>query len=142
MIKQNFISLLCGVFFGAGLTVSEMVNPIKVKAFLDITGNWDPSLILVMISSISITFIIFNLFIKKLKKPILSSTFNFPKVLKVDSKLIFGSALFGIGWGIVGFCPGPSIAALSDGNSNTIYFILSMILGIITFKVMEKIKLF
>ena len=127
MVKQNFISLLCGILFGAGLVISEMVNPMKVKAFLDITGNWDPSLILVMMSSIVVTFIGLNLFIKKLNKPVLSSKFYLHERSKVDFKIICGSAIFGIGWGIVGFCPGPSIAALSDGNLNTVYFILSMV---------------
>ena len=140
MVKQNFISLLCGILFGAGLVISEMVNPMKVKAFLDITGNWDPSLILVMMSSIVVTFIGLNLLIKKLNKPVLSSKFYLPERSKVDFKIICGSAIFGIGWGIVGFCPGPSIAALSDGNLNTIYFILSMALGIMSFKIIKKVK--
>ncbi|PPR78407.1 MAG: hypothetical protein CFH01_01013 [Alphaproteobacteria bacterium MarineAlpha2_Bin1] len=140
MIKQYIISLLCGIVFGLGLAISEMVNPIKVKSFLDITGNWDPSLILVMISSITFTFISLNLFIKRLKKPIFSPKFYLPLNSKVDLKLIFGSTLFGIGWGLVGFCPGPSLAALSDGNLNTIYFVLSMIFGILAYRVTQKVK--
>tara|TARA_Y100000590_G_scaffold466732_1_gene643116 strand:- start:1533 stop:1958 length:426 start_codon:yes stop_codon:yes gene_type:complete len=138
MIKQNSISILCGILFGLGLAVSEMINPMKVKAFLDITGDWDPSLIFVMISSITFTFISFNLVIKKIKKPILSSIFDLPKKSKIDLQLIIGAILFGIGWGLVGFCPGPSMAALADNNLNTIYFVLSMVAGIMAFKFFVK----
>lgn len=138
MIRQYLVSILCGILFGLGLSISEMINPMKVKAFLDITGNWDPSLIFVMIASISVLFFTINFLIKKVKKPILAPEFNLPSKTKIDKKLILGSCIFGIGWGLVGFCPGPSIAALSGGQINTIYFILSMVIGIMTFKILKK----
>ena len=94
---NKIVSLLCGIVFGIGLVISEMINPMKVKAFLDITGNWDPSLIFVMIASISVLFFTINFLIKKVKKPILAPEFNLPSKTKIDKKLILGSCIFGIG---------------------------------------------
>ena len=135
MNKINFISFFCGILFGLGLAISEMTNPMKVKSFLDITGNWDPSLVLVMASSIAITYIFLKYIFIKSKK---SKIFSEIKFNVIDFKLVVGAILFGVGWGLVGFCPGPSIAALADIQINTIYFIISMIVGILIYRLLYK----
>ena len=135
MNKINFISFFCGILFGLGLAISEMTNPMKVKSFLDITGNWDPSLVLVMASSIAITYIFLKYIFIKSKK---SKIFSEIKFNVIDFKLVVGAILFGVGWGLVGFCPGPSIAALADIQINTIYFIISMIVGILIYRFLYK----
>lgn len=138
MLTKNFISFSCGIFFGLGLAISEMINPMKVKSFLDITGNWDPSLIFVMIGAIFVTFIVFFLSSTKTDPSFISLNYLLPKRSQIDSKLTIGAILFGIGWGLVGFCPGPAIAALAEGKIITIYFMLSMISGIIVYRLYNK----
>lgn len=110
-------ALLAGVIFGLGLTVSEMVNPAKVIAFLDVLGNWDPSLAFVMGSALVVTAIGYRL-VWLLARPVFAPTFQVPGSRHVDGRLATGAVLFGIGWGLVGLCPGPAIAALGfeDGR--------------------------
>ena len=127
-MMNNFFSLLSGFIFGLGLTISSMTNPAKVIAFLDITGNWDPSLMFVMIGAIVISAPIFYLLSNK-TKPLYELNFEIPTVNIIDKKLILGSSLFGIGWGIVGFCPGPAISSLFLLNPLSILFVISMIVG-------------
>ena len=131
---KNFIALLCGLLFGAGLTISQMVDPNKVLNFLDITGNWDASLLFVMGSGLITYLIGYQLFIKKAKKPKLATAFDLPKANKIDKKLLIGSSIFGIGWGISGMCPGPALANVSSMNEKVLVFIVCMIIGVIAAK--------
>jgi uncharacterized membrane protein YedE/YeeE len=123
------VALLCGMLFGAGLTISQMVNPNKVLNFLDVFGNWDPSLAFVMIGGISVFWLGFFLIVKKRPKPVLAEKFDLPTNSKMDKKLLFGGMLFGLGWGLAGICPGPAIANISGGDGKILGFIVMMLLG-------------
>ena len=127
-MMNKIFSLLSGFIFGLGLTLSSMTNPAKVIGFLDITDNWDPSLMFVMIGAIVISAPIFYLLSNK-TKPLFELNFEIPTVKNLDKQLILGSSLFGIGWGIVGFCPGPAISSLFLLNPLSILFVISMIVG-------------
>ena len=128
------ISLVSGIIFGFGLTVSSMTNPAKVLGFLDLFGYWDPSLIFVMIGAIIASSPFFFL-TKSKRKPLFAQSFSIPEAKKIDTKLIFGSSLFGIGWGSAGLCPGPAIASLALLNNYSLAFIVSMFLGFLLAKI-------
>ena len=125
---NKIISLTAGIIFGIGLVVSEMVNPAKVLAFLDLFGNWDPSLPFVMIGALIVSSPLFHI-IKNKEKPLLAEKFNYSKNKEINNKLIIGSALFGAGWGIGGLCPGPAISSLALLNINSIIFVFAMFIG-------------
>ena len=125
---SKIISLISGIIFGAGLAISNMINPAKVLGFLNFFGQWDPSLIFVMIGAILISAPFFFLFRNK-SKPLFAEIFSIPETKTIDSKLIIGSSLFGIGWGLVGFCPGSAIASLALANEYAIFFLISMFGG-------------
>ena len=135
---SKVISLLCGIIFGIGLTISSMTNPEKVLGFLNLFGNWDPSLIFVMAGGILIS-IPFLFFFKN--KPFFAENFSIPLNKSIDSKLIFGASLFGMGWGAVGLCPGPAIASLAFLNFYSIVFVLSMVFGFLVLKFFETLFL-
>ena len=103
---NKIVSLICGVIFGIGLVVSEMINPEKVLGFLNIFREWDPSLAFVMVGALLVVTPVFHLF-KNKEKPLLYSNFSISKNKDIDKKLILGSIIFGAGWGLVGLCPGP-----------------------------------
>jgi len=121
-MKHNLAALLSGLLFGLGLGISEMINPKKVLNFLDVSGNWDPSLIFVLGSGLCIAFISFRQ-VRKMDQPILSSEFRLPMNTKIDRKLVAGGLVFGIGWGLVGFCPGPAIASLAYAQTESLIFL-------------------
>ena len=121
---------LSGSLFGFGLTLSGMLDPSKVQAFLNITQKWDPSLAFVMIGGILTTSIGYY-FILKSPSPLYDSNFHIPTIYHIDIKLIGGSVLFGIGWGLVGLCPGPAIASIALFKPITIIFLLSMTIGVL-----------
>ena len=125
---SKLVSLVCGIIFGMGLVISEMINPEKVLGFLNIFRDWDPSLAFVMIGALIISTPIFHLF-KNNKKPLFSSSFLIPTNKQIDKKLIIGSILFGAGWGLIGLCPGPAITSLALLNISSIVFVLSMFTG-------------
>jgi uncharacterized membrane protein YedE/YeeE len=129
---KNLIGLVAGLFFGIGLVVSGMTNPSKVIGFLDIFGEWDYSLAFVMGGAVLVNLILFKLILNR--KPILEDSHSLPSKFKIDKRLISGAALFGIGWGLVGICPGPGIVNLVTLNFNAIIFIISMIVGMAIFK--------
>jgi uncharacterized protein len=129
----NIVALLCGILFGCGLTISQMVNANKILNFLDITGNWDPSLALVMLSAIVITWLGYQL-VNQSTQPKLAEKFFLPDKTSFDTRLILGSALFGIGWGFAGYCPGPAISALGLGIMDAIYFVLGMIASVVIYQ--------
>ena len=125
---SKIISFISGIIFGVGLSVSNMINPEKVLGFLDLFGQWDPSLIFVMMGAIIVSAPVFFLFRNK-NKPLFADNFAIPTLKSVDKNLIIGSATFGIGWGMVGFCPGPAISSLALLQPLSILFVIAMILG-------------
>tara|TARA_Y100000741_G_scaffold320114_1_gene268471 strand:- start:1819 stop:2223 length:405 start_codon:yes stop_codon:yes gene_type:complete len=129
-MSDKIISLLCGIIFGIGLVISGMTNPEKVIGFLSVTRNWDASLIFVMGGAIIITAPFFYL-LKNKKNSYLGFEVIIPKKNGIDIKLVIGSLLFGIGWGLSGLCPGPSVSAISVFNPIIIFFLFSMIVGIL-----------
>ena len=138
-MKSILISFTSGLIFAIGLSVSGMTNPNKVKGFLDIFGNWDISLAFVMIGAIGLNFFSFKKISKK--KPLCSDSHFLPTRNDIDLRLILGSAMFGLGWGLLGICPGPGIVNLVTLNSNSILFVVSMTFGMAVFKILEKVKL-
>ena len=121
---------VAGFLFGLGLVVSGMANPAKVVGFLDLAGNWDPSLILVMGGGLLVTVPAFHLVLKN-PQPLFEEKFFLPTSSAVDKKLMAGAVLFGLGWGIAGFCPGPAIVALVSLNSTVLMFFAAMIAGML-----------
>ena len=137
MMKNIIVPLSCGIIFGIGLVVAGMTNPAKVMGFLNIFGNWDPSLMFVMGGAIIVSMPAFLIIGKKMRSPLLNQEEGFSKQLKknIDSPLIMGSAIFGIGWALVGFCPGPAIAALTLIDGNVFMFFISMSIGMLLKKI-------
>ncbi len=125
---NQLTALISGLIFGVGLILSGMTNPAKVIGFLDLFGNWDPSLGFVMAGAIAITFLAFQ-WLNKRHTSLLGDPLHFPGTSHIDIRLIVGSLLFGIGWAYAGYCPGPAIVALGDGRYEILYFIIPMILG-------------
>ncbi len=125
-------SWLAGLVFGIGLIVSGMANPAKVLGFLDVAGPWDPSLALVMAGAIAVGALGFAL-ARHRKKSYLGLDMKLPSATRIDRRLIGGSLLFGVGWGIAGFCPGPGLVALGMGESKAVVFVLAMLLGMALF---------
>lgn len=122
------MAFLSGILFGTGLTLSQMANPDKVLNFLDVTGNWDPSLILVMIGALSVTVLFFRIILKR-PKPLFDEKFYLSTKSAIDKPLIIGATIFGIGWGISGYCPGPVVAGLGLGNTEAVVMVVSIYLG-------------
>ena len=130
---KNITSLIGGIIFGIGLVVSGMTDPAKVIGFLDITGDWDYSLALVMGGAVVFNFISFRL-IRKRTHSIYDGPLRWPTRKDVDTKLLFGSGLFGVGWGIAGICPGPGIVNLIRMDIGVLIFVLSMVAGMLIYK--------
>jgi uncharacterized membrane protein YedE/YeeE len=122
------LALLSGVVFGLGLSLSQMINPDKVLGFLDISGSWDPSLALVMAGALTIAMPGFQ-WIRRQPKPLLDNEFHITAKTQLDKPLLIGAALFGIGWGMTGYCPGPAFASLALGNQEALYMVLSIYAG-------------
>lgn len=127
-VLQMAAALASGAVFGLGLSLSGMLNPARVQGFLDIFGVWDPSLAFVLGGAVLVAFVGFRI-MDRMQRPILSETFHVPKNRKIDAPLIIGSALFGIGWGLGGFCPGPAVASMSVGLTKSFVFVAAMIVG-------------
>jgi hypothetical protein len=127
-MKIPFSSFLTGTLFGAGLSVSEMINPTRVIGFLDVTGKWDMTLLLVMCGALAVALTGFTLVLKR-PHPVLADKFNLPVKTQIDKPLLIGSAVFGVGWGLAGFCPGPAITALVTLSPSVFIFVLAMIAG-------------
>ncbi|WP_133127857.1 DUF6691 family protein [Legionella nagasakiensis] len=128
----SFIAFLCGLIFGLGLAISNMINPNKILNFLDVFGHWDPTLFVVMGAALLVTLPGYQMILKS-NKPKLDNQFHLPKKTNINAPLIIGSIIFGIGWGLSGYCPGPGITALSTFNLDPLYFIIGLILGSLTF---------
>jgi len=127
-VSRHIVALMTGVLFGLGLAVSQMINPEKVLGFLDFAGDWDPSLALVMGGAVGVTLLSFR-FVLRLAKPLFGAKFEIPLSQAVDRPLLIGASIFGIGWGIAGYCPGPAIASLTIGSIEPPIFIVAFIVG-------------
>ena len=125
---NKIVALLCGIIFGIGLVISEMINPEKVLGFLNIFRDWDPSLAFVMIGALIVSTPIFHFF-KNKNKPLFSSNFSIPTNKEIDKKLIIGAVFFGSGWGLIGLCPGPAITSIALLNMSSVIFVVSMFIG-------------
>ena len=125
---KKLVALFCGTIFGIGLVISQMINPAKVLGFLNVFGEWDPSLALVMVGALIISSPLFHLF-KNKEKPIFSTSFSISENKEIDKRLIFGSILFGAGWGLAGLCPGPAISSIALLNISSVTFVFSMFIG-------------
>lgn len=134
---EKFSVFLSGLLFGAGVTLSGMVNPAKVVNFLDVTGTFDPTLLFVMAGGLAVTFIGYRLLFHR-GKPFLAATFNLPVMQHIDAPLLGGATLFGIGWGMAGFCPGPALASLVFGHSQSFLFVAAMAAGMIAAKLLGR----
>lgn len=132
-----FIALVSGLLFGAGILVSGMGNPEKVLAFLDLAGNWDPSLALVMAAAIPVSGLAFRV-VGKRKTTLAGHAVRLPGTKQLDWRLMAGSALFGTGWGLAGICPGPAVVLSAHGSARGLVFAVSMFLGMLMFTVMER----
>ncbi len=128
-----------GLLFGAGLTVSGMVNPMKVLNFLDFAGAWDPSLLFVMAGGLAVTFIGYRL-IGRRGQPLFAPAFAEAQSKGIDGRLVAGAAIFGLGWGLTGFCPGPAIAGLVFGRAEIFVFILAMAAGTLAARATAKAR--
>ncbi len=135
-MPRLFSALLSGLVFGFGLIVSGMVNPAKVLGFLDIAGNWDPSLAFVMIGAIGVTAPGY-FYLRKKSRPVLGSQFHWPTTEDIDGRLLTGAAIFGLGWGLGGLCPGPALAGLTLGNPGVLIFVCAMIAGMVAVRMLS-----
>ena len=135
---RHISALVSGLIFGLGLIVSQMVNPAKVLSFLDIFGNWDPSLAFVMGGALVVTFFGYKLAFRQVK-PLAAESFQLPQNRTVDTQLAIGAVLFGMGWGLVGLCPGPALAGLFIGGLPIVIFLIAMLLGMALFEVYSKL---
>lgn len=135
-MNKNIISFLVGLLFAIGLGISGMTKPQKVIGFLDIFGNFDPSLIFVMIGAISTHFIAYKL-IRKKATPIFQKEWLVPNKKEITPSLIIGSFIFGVGWAIGGYCPGPSVVSLTTLKIEPLIFVICMILGMFIFKMAD-----
>ena len=132
-----FASLLAGLVFGLGLIVSGMADPAKVLGFLDLAGAWDPSLAFVMAGAIGVGMVAF-FFAGRRTVSLLGADMKLPSARQIDRRLIVGSLLFGIGWGVAGFCPGPALVAIGMGQVKALVFVLAMLAGMGAFEWLER----
>lgn len=128
MKKQSIIALISGLLFGLGLSISQMVDRERVLGFLDVAGKWDATLMFVLGGAVAVTLISFR-WILSLKHPIFEQKFYLPTRQDIDLKLILGAVIFGIGWGIGGYCPGPAVTSLVQLSINPIMFLIAFIIG-------------
>jgi uncharacterized membrane protein YedE/YeeE len=130
-MSRNVAALLSGLVFGAGLALSHMVEPTKVLAFLDVAGRWDPSLAFVMLGAVAVTFVCYRLVAGR-AAPLFDAKFFLPTRTQIDRPLVVGAAIFGVGWGLAGYCPGPAIAALGLGTWEAPVFVAALAAGSLT----------
>lgn len=134
---QIFVALIVGLVFGIGLIVAGMTNPAKVQGFLDLAGNWDPSLAFVMGGAILVGLVGFRLAGKR-ERSLLGAAMRLPTMTGIDRRLVMGGLTFGAGWGLAGFCPGPALASLATGGAKALLFTGAMIAGMIIFELLER----
>jgi uncharacterized protein len=129
-------SLLAGLVFGLGLIVSGMVDPAKILGFLDLAGRWDPSLAFVMVGAVGVGLVAFTV-ARRRTMSLLGAQMKLPSAHQIDQRLVIGSLTFGVGWGIVGFCPGPALVALGMGQFKALVFVIFMLAGMGLFEWLE-----
>jgi len=134
---QAVFALIAGLVFGLGLILSGMANPAKVLAFLDLAGRWDPSLALVMAGAIAVALPAFA-WAKRRKTSMLGTPLSLPTSTTIDARLVGGGLLFGVGWGLAGFCPGPALVALGMGEAKALLFVVAMLAGMGGFELIER----
>ena len=134
---RKLVAFLAGLVFGIGLLLAGMANPAKVLAFLDLAGNWDPSLAFVMAAAIGVAFLPFS-WARLQRTILLGAPMQLPSKRELDRRLIGGSLLFGAGWGIAGICPGPAVAMLLTGHWQVLLFVAAMLLGMVVFTALER----
>jgi len=139
-MAKLFASLVIGALFGLGIAISGMANPAKVLNFFDVAGTWDPSLIFVMGGALLTTALGYRLVFGRQRKPLLDAAFHLPVNKAIDARLLAGSATFGIGWGIAGFCPGGAIPALGFGGVTVIVFTGAMVIGIVLARSLDGLR--
>lgn len=135
-----FISLTVGLIFGLGLIISGMSNPAKVLGFLDVAGNWDPSLSLVMAGAITVGFIAFRAAGRR-QTTLLGHPMQLPTARQIDKPLVLGSTLFGVGWGLTGICPGPGFVLLGIETTKGLVFILALLAGMTLFELHRRLQI-
>lgn len=138
-LLRNIAALVAGLVFGLGLIVSGMANPAKVLGFLDLAGHWDPSLALVMGGAIAIGIPAFAL-ARKRAQSLLGAPMQLPTARQIDRRLVLGSVLFGVGWGIAGICPGPALVLLGMASLKGLVFVLAMLAGMLLFAWAERFQ--
>ncbi|WP_420745654.1 DUF6691 family protein [Photobacterium damselae] len=136
-ILGYLVALSSGLLFGAGMMISQMVDPAKVIGFLNITGDWDPSLVFVMGGALLVFAPGYYVLVKPRQKPILTEKLSLSQLKSIDRPLVIGAMLFGIGWGVSGVCPGPALTSISSLNPTLLLFVIAMIVGIV---VSQRIK--
>ncbi|OKH37798.1 YeeE/YedE family protein [[Phormidium ambiguum] IAM M-71] len=136
-MAEKFLILLSGLLFGLGLGFSQMIDRTRVLGFLDVRGVWDPTLLFVLGGAVTVTVISFR-FILRRSQPILANEFHLPTKKDIDKPLVIGAVIFGIGWGIAGYCPGPGITALVLGIWNPVLFMAAFIVGSLAYKWYSK----
>ena len=129
-MKQQLVSYLVGLIFGIGLAISGMTNPRIVQGFLDVLGQWDYRLVLVMAGAVAVHFVFYRLIVRR-PAPLLAPRFEIPARRDIDMRLLSGAAIFGIGWGLAGFCPGPAITSLPSFKAEVLVFVLAMVVGML-----------
>lgn len=139
-MRASAPALIAGIIFGAGLALSDMVNPARVQAFLDVAGDWDPTLLFVMGAAILPSALAYLIRLRMVR-PLLATQFLVPENRAIDRQLILGAVLFGIGWGLVGFCPGPAIAALMLGGWQAWIFVSAMLAGMLAHRLLVTNRL-
>lgn len=132
-MKQILIGFAFGLLFGAGLVISGMSNPAKVIGFLDLTGQWDPSLALVMGGAVAVFGVLYRFALRR-HKPVLAAAYSVPERKRLDTPLLAGALVFGVGWGMAGFCPGPAVVSAGFGDPRVWVFVAAMLLGITLFR--------
>jgi len=129
-MREIVAALLTGFLFGLGLCLSGMTSPAVVQGFLDIAGDWNPALLFVMAAGVAVTFIGYRVLVPK-SRPLWASGFSLPTATAIDAPLLSGAAIFGVGWGLAGYCPGPALVSLASGRTSVIIFVVSMLAGMI-----------
>jgi len=136
---REIVSFAAGLVFGLGLIVSGMADPSKVLGFLDLAGKWDPSLAFVMVGAIGVSLVAFRLAGKR-AAPVLGGGFHLPAARQIDSRLVLGSIVFGVGWGLAGFCPGPALVAVGAVQMKAVAFVAAMVAGMLAFEWLERAR--
>ncbi|HWK69521.1 MAG TPA: YeeE/YedE family protein [Burkholderiaceae bacterium] len=133
------MALVVGLLFGLGLILSGMSDPGKVLGFLDLAGNWDPSLAFVMGGAVVVGSLVFP-FATKRPKSILGDAMRLPTATQIDRRLVLGGLTFGVGWGLAGYCPGPALASLAQGDIKPVLFVIAMLVGMAVFELLDRTK--